>query len=80
MDEQRQDPLVKLVEQRLAAGDVSATAIVDEILARLAEDVPEHFGPDAQAAYRRWLRRRAQLLTEDVPYVPAVLAESWRWE
>lgn len=73
------DPLVDLVEKKIAAG-ADAQAIVVDVLAELAEQVPEHFGGAAQQAYRRWLRRKSQLVEEGAPYERAYLAGSWQWE
>lgn len=73
------DPLVELVDIKRTER-ASSEEIVAVLLRALADDVPEHYGPEAQATYRRWLRRRAQLAASERAYVPAVLASSWQWD
>ncbi|MBM7788842.1 hypothetical protein [Tenggerimyces flavus] len=73
------DPLVELVEKRLANG-ADAQKIVVEVLRSLAEQLPVHYGPEAQPTYRRFLRRRAELVEEGAPWVKPFLAESWQWQ
>ena len=43
-------------------------------------DVPQHCGAEAQAGYRHGLRHRSELIYSKLPYEPAVLTTSWRWD
>ena len=79
-DQPERDPLVILAEKLMSLSECPAGDLVAALLESLARDVPQHYGPEAQAAYRRWLRRRSELIYSKLPYEPAVLTTSWRWD
>ena len=70
------DPLIELVRKK-ERENASPNETVAAILRQLADEVPEHYGPGAQVAYRHWLIVRSQLAMNEVRYVPPVLAQSW---
>ena len=68
------DSLIYLVDRK---GRALPNELVAAVLRQLADEVPEHYGPGAQQAYRHWLLQRAKLAEAKVIYVPPVLAQSW---
>jgi hypothetical protein len=47
------------------------------VLQRLLSELPEHFGPDAHAAYVFWLRNRIEALRTERPFHPWVMTTSY---
>ena len=76
------DSITESVEKLIAntAGDVTVRHVVAHVMTALADELPEHYGPGAQWAYRGWLCRRAAALAADAPWKRTLLAETWRWE
>lgn len=82
MDAQRTvDPLAVAARRaRESAGapldDAEMAAAVLETLLR---ELPAHFGPEAHAAYRFWLRNRIAALQDGKPFHPWVMTTSYQY-
>ncbi|MBM7785542.1 hypothetical protein [Tenggerimyces flavus] len=72
------DSIVESLDKLLAnSSEAPATReLVAHVLAKLADELPEHYGPGAQWAYRGWLRRRANALETDRAWTRTLLADT----
>lgn len=69
------DSIVESVDKLIADRGYQPThVIVAYVLTKLADELPEHFGPGAQWAYRGWLHRRADALKKDREWQRTFLA------
>lgn len=73
------DPILDAVRRVREHADPSrvdvelATAVLKAVL----NELPEHFGPDAHAGYRFWLRNRIEALRTERPFHRWVLTTSY---
>lgn len=71
------DSIVESVDKLLAdSPNASTRELVAQALIQLADELPEHYGPGAQWAYRGWLHRRADALKADREWRRTLLANT----
>lgn len=71
------DSIVESVDRLVAEqGEQPTRVIVAHVLVMLADELPEHYGPGAQWAYRGWLHRRADALKADREWRRTLLANT----
>jgi hypothetical protein len=64
------DPLLHAVRRARKSAELSRVdlELAATVLEALLEELPEHFGPDAHAAYVFWLRNRIEALCTNQPF------------
>lgn len=74
------DRLVVAVRKAAQAADPlrADAAIARAVLEALLRELPEHFGPEAHAAYAFWLRNRIAALRAGKPFQPWVMTTSYQ--
>lgn len=76
---QQRDPLVVLVEKRLADGAPVSEALA-AVLDQLALDLPPSYRLGVQGEYRAWLRNRARDARREQRTGGPVFGELGRWQ